>query len=115
MEIKYELVLHGMTWAAANNIEYNTIGAFLTRDSKTPGYYIFRCTLNAYTLQGKYTCHAFDPLVLILKGEFFCPANFMNPMRKTSYWFQDPDEEIPVMVKLKQDVMPCIEFIQDNN
>ena len=25
------------------------------------GYYIFRWTGNAYTLQEKYTCHAFDP------------------------------------------------------
>ena len=40
MEIKDELVLHGMTWAAANYIEYNTIGAFQTSDSNTPGYYI---------------------------------------------------------------------------
>ena len=28
MEIKDELVLHGMNWEAADKIEYNTIGAF---------------------------------------------------------------------------------------
>ena len=39
----------------------------------------------------------------------------MTPMRKTSYWYHEPDEEIPVMVKLKQFVMPYIELIQDNN
>ena len=32
MEIKDELVLHGMSWAAADDIEYNTIGAFKTSD-----------------------------------------------------------------------------------
>ena len=37
MDIKDELVLNGMTWAAAYNIGYNTIGAFQTRDSITPG------------------------------------------------------------------------------
>ena len=41
MEIKYKLVLNDMTWAVADNIEYNTIGAFQTSNSNTPGYYIF--------------------------------------------------------------------------
>ena len=36
-------------------------------------------------------------------------------MRKTSYWCHESDESIPVMVKLKQVVMPFIELIQDNN
>ena len=36
-------------------------------------------------------------------------------MRKTSYWYHEPDEVIPVMVKLKQVVMHYIELIQDNN
>ena len=39
----------------------------------------------------------------------------MKPMRKTSYWYHDPDEAIPVMLTLKQVVMPYIEFIHDNN
>ena len=43
------------------------------------------------------------------------PAKFMTPMRKTSHWYHDPDEAIPVIVKLKQVMMPYIEFIQDNN
>ena len=37
MEIKYELVLQGMTQAAADYIEYNTIGVFQTSNSNTPG------------------------------------------------------------------------------
>ena len=36
MEIKYDLVLKGMNWAAADNIENNTIGAFQTSNSNTP-------------------------------------------------------------------------------
>ena len=36
-------------------------------------------------------------------------------MRKTSYWYHDPDETIPVMVNLKQVLISCIELIQDNN
>ena len=41
MEIKEEIFLNGMTWVAANDTENNTIGALKTRDSNTPGYYIF--------------------------------------------------------------------------
>ena len=52
MKIKDELVLHGITWTAAEKIEYNTIGAFQTSDSNTPGYYIVRWTGIAYTLHG---------------------------------------------------------------
>ena len=40
MEIKYELVLNGMTWSAVDCTEYNTIGAFKPSDCNTPGYYI---------------------------------------------------------------------------
>ena len=51
MKIKDELVLHGMTWEAADDIEYNTIGEFQTSESNTPVYYIAQWTGNEYTLQ----------------------------------------------------------------
>ena len=51
MDIKVELVLNGTTWAAADEIEYNSIGEFQTSDSNTPGYFIVQCTGNAYNLQ----------------------------------------------------------------
>ena len=59
----------------------------------------------------KYTCHAFDPPVIITEGGLVFPDKFMTPMRKTFYWYHDPDEAIPVMVKLKQVVVPYIELI----
>ena len=37
MDIKDKIVLKCMTLAAADDIEYNTIGAFKTSDSNTPG------------------------------------------------------------------------------
>ena len=51
MKIKYELVLQGMTPAAADKIEYNTMDAFQTSHCKTHGYNIVKWTGNAYTLQ----------------------------------------------------------------
>ena len=39
----------------------------------------------------------------------------MTSMRKPSYWFHDPDEAIPIIVKLKQVLLPFIELIQYNN
>ena len=71
-----------MTWVAADDIEYNTIGEFQTSDSNTSGYYIFKWTGNAYALQEKYTCNAFNPPVIIPEGELVCIAKFMTPMRK---------------------------------
>ena len=115
MDIKDKFVLSSMNWAAAAEIEYNTIGAFQTSDSNMPVYYIFLWTGNAYTLQEQYTCHALDPTVIITEGELVLPAKFMTSMRKTSYWYHKPDEAISVMLKLKQLVIPYIEFIQDNN
>ena len=73
-----------------------------------PRYYIFLWTGNEYTLQEKYTCRAFDTPVIIPEGELVCPAKFMTPMKKTSHWYHEIDEAIPVMVKLKQVVMPYI-------
>ena len=115
MEIKDELVLNGVTWAAAEYIEYNTIGAFQTSNSNMPGCYVVRWRINAYNLQGKYTCHAFYPPLINPEGKLVFPAKFMTPMRKTSYWYHNPDEAIPVMEKLKQVVTPYIELVQDNN
>ena len=60
------------------------MGAFKTRYCNTHGYYIFKWTGNAYTLQEIYKCHAFDPPVIILEGELVCPAKFMTPMIKNS-------------------------------
>ena len=54
MNIKDDLVLQGMTQAAADDIEYNTMGAFKNSDCNTHGYYIVKQTGNAYTLQEKY-------------------------------------------------------------
>ena len=59
MKIKDDLVLQGMTQAAADEIEYNTMGDFQTSDKNTQGYYIIKWTGNAYTLQEKYKCMAF--------------------------------------------------------
>ena len=47
MKIKDELVLQGMTQAAEDEIEYNTMGAFKTRDCNTHGYYIVKWTGNS--------------------------------------------------------------------
>ena len=82
MEIKDGLVLHVMTWVAADDIKYNTIGLFQTSDSNTSGQYIVWWTCNAYTLQEIYTCHAFDHPVWVPEGEPVCPAKFMTPTRK---------------------------------
>ena len=88
---------------------------YQTSNSNTPGYYIVQWTGNAYTLQEQYSCHAFDNPVIITEGELVCPSKFMTSMRKKSYWYHDPYEAIPVMMDLKQIVMPYIELIQDNN
>ena len=65
MKTKDELVLQGMTQSAADEIEYNTMGAFQTSDCNKHGYYIVKWTGNAYTLKEIYICHAFNPPVLI--------------------------------------------------
>ena len=91
------------------------MGVFQTSECNTHGYYIVKWTGNAYTLQKIYICHAFNPPVIIPEGELVCPSKFMTPMKKTSHWYYKPNKEIPVMVKLKQVVMPLIEFIQENN
>ena len=40
IKIRHELDLNGITQVAAENIQYNTIGAFQTSNSNMPGYYI---------------------------------------------------------------------------
>ena len=89
IKIKYEVVLQGMTQAAADEIEYNTMGDFQTNDKNTHGYYIIKWTGNAYTLQGKYKCYAFNPPGIIPEGELVCKAKFMTQMKKTSHWYHD--------------------------
>ena len=76
------LFCKGMSQAEAENIEYNTMGAFQTSDKNTHGYCIVKWTGNAYNLQEKYICHAFDPPVIIPEGELVCKAKFMTPMEK---------------------------------
>ena len=51
MKTKDELVLQGMNQASADEIEYNTMGAFQTSNYNTNGYYIVKWTGNAYNLQ----------------------------------------------------------------
>ena len=80
MEIKDDIFLQSMT-QAADDIEYNIMGTFHTRDCNTHGYYIVKWKVNAYTLQRKYTFHAFDTPDIIPEGELVCQANFMTPMR----------------------------------
>ena len=58
---------------------------------------------------------SFDPPLIIPEGELVCKAKFMTPMIKTSHWYHETNKAIPVMVKLKQVVMPIIELIQEIN
>ena len=82
-----------MNQAAEDKNEYNTMGAFQPSDCNTPVYYIIKWTGNAYILQEKYKCHAFNPPVIIPEGELVCPANFMTPMTKISHWYHEPNKE----------------------
>ena len=102
MKIKDELVLKVVNQAEADDIEYNTMGAFQTSNCNTHGYYIVKWTGNAYTLHKKYKCHAFNPPVIIPEGELVCPDKFINPMKKTSHWYHETSEAIPLMVKFKK-------------
>ena len=52
--------------------------------------------------------HAFNPPVIITEDELVCPAKLMTPMKKTSHWYHETNKAIPVVVKLKQVVMPLI-------
>ena len=79
-----------MTWVEEDDIENNKIGAFKTRNSNTPGYYIFQWTGNAYTLQETYTFHSFYPPVIIPEGELVCPSKIWTPMSKSSYCYHNP-------------------------
>ena len=80
MDIKYELVLNGMTQEVAEDIYKH-------------GYYIVQLTGNAYTLKEQYTCYAFNPSVIIPDVELVCPAEFMTPMKK---------RPIGIMIHMKQ-------------
>ena len=117
MKIKDEIVLHGMNRAASHEIEYNNIGWFQTSESNTPVYYFFQWTGNAYNLQEKYTCHAFDPPGIIPEGELFCLAKFMTPMRKQSLlvsqarWSNSCHNE----VKISCDEFHWIDSVQQYN
>ena len=85
MDIKDDLVLHKMTWAETDEIQYNTIGEFQTSDGNTPVYYIVQWIVNAYILQKKYTCHALNPRVIIPEGELVCNSKLITPTRKRDY------------------------------
>ena len=91
MKIKDELVLQCMTQSAVDDIEYNTMGEFQTSECNTNGYYIVKWTGNAYNLQEKDKCHAFDPPVIIPEGELVCTAKFMTPTIKNSHWYHQPN------------------------
>ena len=91
------------------------MGAFQTSDKNTHGYYIVKWTVNAYTLQEKYKCHASDSPVIIPEGELVCKAKFMTPTKETSHWYHETNEAIPAMAKLKQVFIPLIELIQLSN
>ena len=91
MKNKDELVLQGMTRAEADEIKYNTMGAFQTSDCYTHVYYIVKCTGNVYTLQEIYICHACDTPVIIPEGGLVCQIKFMTPMIKTSHLYHKPN------------------------
>ena len=78
MKIKDELVLQGMIQEASDNIAYNTMGAYKTSDCNTHGYYIVKWIDNAYTLQEKYKCHAFNPPVINLTGQTISPSGIIT-------------------------------------
>ena len=84
------------------------MGAFPTSDCNTHGYYIVKWTGNAYNLQGKYKCHAFDPPVIIPEGELFCPASFMTQMKKNLPLVSRSKQSNPWHGEVKQVFMPII-------
>jgi hypothetical protein len=110
MQEMRETVLMGMTQVSSEEIQTGSFGAFQTSDKQTLGYYIVQWTGNPYTLQEQYECNAFNPPVLIPTGELVCEAKFWTPMSKGTNWYHEPDDDLFVMVKVKQVVMTDIDM-----
>ena len=47
-----------------------------------------------YNLQEQYSCHVFDPTVIIPEVGLVYTAKFIKPMTKTSHCYQELDEAI---------------------
>jgi hypothetical protein len=112
-EIQYidRAILAGQTWTNAEQIECGAFGAFQTMDtSNTSGYYIVQWMGNPYTLQERHVCHAFDPPNILEEGELVCEAKFWTTTSKGSLWYYEPPNDILVMVRLKQVLMPNLEM-----
>jgi hypothetical protein len=108
MQAMHEGVLMGMTQVSSEEIFEGSFGAFQTSDKQTLGYYIVQWTGIPYTLQDQYECNAFNPPVLIPQGDLVCEAKFWTPMSKGTHWYHEPDDDLFVMVKIKQVVMTDI-------
>jgi len=116
IEYRDETILNGQTWAVADQIDSGAFGAFQTTDtSHTNGYYIVQWIGNAYTLQERHLCHAFDPPNVIEEGELVCRAKFWTTTSKGSLWYYEPPNDILVMVRLKQVLMPYFEMKNPND
>ena len=63
------------------------VGAFLTEDEDTDGYYIVTWTSFPYTLQEDERCTAYDPPMIFKKGTLVCDAIYHNKVENTKYWY----------------------------
>ena len=78
--------LYWTAWLRNTQTRLNTIKILHFKPATVSHLWIILLwEVNAYNLQEIYTCHSFDPTVIIPEGELVCPANFIAPMRKTSY------------------------------
>ena len=84
----------------AEKIKADDVGAFLTEDNKTDGYYLVNWLGTPYTLQEKYVNNDFIPPIVMQAGQIVYKAKYFNPvpLGRVKNWYTSSDIEVLVSI-----------------
>ena len=97
-----ETIIDGISSVFGEHIVINNYGASQTEYVATSGYYIVQWTEIPYVLTEPYAFFECTPPQIVPEGTFVYKANFLNQLGTNSFWYHEPPETLPVMVKMKQ-------------
>jgi hypothetical protein len=81
-------------------VQEDNVGAFLTEDPESDGYYLVRWTSTPYRLEEARELTEYDPPILVPKGGLVADAVYFNQVPRAQRWYTTTD--IATTVRLQQ-------------
>jgi hypothetical protein len=107
-----DVVLESLVKAMMGKVKEGNIGAFVTEDSESDGYYVVRFKSAPYALTCQTKLTKFNPTTVVKEGALVVDAEYLNMVPRSQRWYTP--SSLQTKVQLQQVVHPNLTLVAES-